>query len=50
MKGRKTGGRKKGAPNKATAEAKAACAAIVDDPTYSENMATVLPQGSWTVV
>ena len=38
MKGRKTGGRKKGAPNKATAEAKAACAAIVDDPTYRQKL------------
>jgi len=34
MKGRKTGGRRKGTSNKVTAEAKAVCAAIVDDPTY----------------
>jgi hypothetical protein len=27
-------GRKKGVPNKATAEVRAACAAIVDDPAY----------------
>ena len=30
----KTGGRKKGVPNKATVEAKQACAEIVDDPHY----------------
>ena len=34
MEGRKTGGRQKGTPNKATAEARAVCAAIVNDPTY----------------
>ena len=34
MKGRKTGGRRKGTPNKVTAEAQAVCAGIVDDPTY----------------
>ena len=28
-----------GVPNKATAEAKHACAAIVDDPTYRRNLA-----------
>ena len=32
-------GRPKGVPNKATAEAKHACAAIVDDPTYRRNLA-----------
>ena len=32
-------GRPKGVPNKATAEAKQACAAIVDDPTYRRNLA-----------
>ena len=38
MKGRKTGGRTKGTPNKATAEAKAVCAAIVDDPVYRQGL------------
>jgi len=33
-KGRKTGGRRPGSVNKATTEAKAACAALVDDPDY----------------
>lgn len=31
-------GRKKGSPNKATAEAKDACAAIVDDSEYRRNL------------
>ncbi len=30
----KTGGRKKGTPNKATVEAKLACSEIIDDPAY----------------
>ncbi len=34
MKGRKTGGRQKGTPNKATAEARSICTAILGDPTY----------------
>jgi len=38
MRGRKTGGRRKGTPNKVTAEAKAVCAAILDDPTYRTNL------------
>ena len=38
MRGRKTGGRQKGTLNKVTAEAKAVCAAIVDDPTYRRNL------------
>ncbi len=38
MKGRKTGGRRKGTSNKVTAEAKAVCAAIVDDPTYRKKL------------
>ena len=38
MKGRKTGGRRKGTPNKVTTEAKAVCAAIVDDPTYRKKL------------
>jgi hypothetical protein len=33
-KGRKTGGRQKGTPNKATAEAKAAALKILADPLY----------------
>ncbi len=31
-------GRKKGVPNRATAEAKAICAAIVDNSTYRKNL------------
>ncbi len=38
MKGRKTGGRQKGTVNKATAEVRAVCAAIVDDATYRKNL------------
>ena len=38
MKGRKTGGRRTGTPNKITVEAKAVCAAIVDDPTYRKKL------------
>ena len=38
MKGRKTGGRRKGTPNKVTAEARGVCAAILDDPTYRTNL------------
>jgi len=38
MRGRKTGGRRKGTPNKVTTEAKAVCAAILDDPTYRTNL------------
>ncbi len=38
MKGRKTGGRQKGTSNKVTAEARAICAAIVDDPTYRRTL------------
>ena len=37
MKGR-TGGRRKGTSNKVTAEARAVCAAIVDDPTYRKTL------------
>ena len=33
-KRRKTGGRQKGTPNKATAEAKEVCTRLVDDPAY----------------
>ena len=38
MRGRKTGGRRKGTPNKVTAEARTVCAAILDDPTYRTNL------------
>ena len=38
MRGRKTCGRRKGTPNKVTAEARAVCAAILDDPTYRTNL------------
>ena len=38
MRGRKTGGRRKGTPNKVTAEARAVCAAILDDRTYRTNL------------
>jgi hypothetical protein len=34
----KSGGRKKGTPNKATVEAKAACAEIVDNPRYRKKL------------
>jgi len=44
-KGRKTGGRTKGTPNKATADAKAACTAIVDDPAYRRNLASRARRG-----
>jgi hypothetical protein len=38
-------GRPKGVPNKATVEAKAACAALVDDPEYREALAKRLRAG-----
>jgi hypothetical protein len=38
MKGRKTGGRKKGAPNKATRDVRALCASIINDPLYLQNL------------
>jgi len=38
MRGRKTGGRRRGTPNKVTPEARAVCAAILDDPTYRTNL------------
>jgi hypothetical protein len=38
MKGRKTGGRQKGTPNKATDEARKAAAAIIEDPDYVKNL------------
>jgi hypothetical protein len=48
MRGLKRGGspgRPKGTPNKATVEAKAACAALVDDPAYREALAKRLRAG-----
>ena len=44
-KGRKTGGRQPGSSNKATVEAKAACAALVDDPAYRAALAERLRAG-----
>jgi len=44
-KGKKTGGRRPGSLNKATVEAKAACAALVDDPSYRQRLATRLRSG-----
>ena len=38
MKGKKTGGRSKGTPNKATQEAKAFCASMLEDPDYREKL------------
>ena len=43
--GKKTGGRRPGSLNKATVEAKAACAALVDDPVYRQRLATRLRAG-----
>ena len=48
-------GRTKGAPNRVTAEAKAACAAIVDDPVYRQKLlaaarARKLPPGVETML
>ena len=37
-KGRKTGGRRPGSLNKATVEARAFCASIVDDPVYQAKL------------
>jgi hypothetical protein len=37
-KGRKTGGRQKGTPNRTTSEAKQAAEAIVDDKAYRDNL------------
>ena len=44
-KGRKTGGRQPGSLNKATVEAKAACAALVDDPAYRRSLGRRLRTG-----
>ena len=45
-KGKKSGGRRPGSLNKATVEAKAACAALVDDPIYRQRLATRLRAGT----
>jgi len=37
-KGRKTGGRIRGTPNKGTVEARQLCASIIDDPVYQERL------------
>jgi hypothetical protein len=44
-KGRKTGGRRPGSLNHATVEAKAACAALIDDPEYRRSLAERLRSG-----
>lgn len=38
MKGRKTGGRHKGTPNKTTTETASFCASVVDDPAYQASV------------
>jgi hypothetical protein len=38
-KGKKTGGRQRGTPNRVTADVKEACAALVDDPAYRRGLA-----------
>ena len=45
-KGRKTGGRRPGSLNKATIEAKAACAELVDDPDYRRRLGQRLRAGT----
>jgi hypothetical protein len=42
----KTGGRKKGTPNKATVEAKIAASEIVDDPKYRKKLLTKARKGT----
>lgn len=37
-KGRKTGGRARGTPNRVTAEVRQACGEIVDDPAYRSHL------------
>jgi hypothetical protein len=44
-RGRKTEGRTPGTLNKATVEAKAACAALVDDPAYRRSLGRRLRTG-----
>lgn len=45
-KGTKTGGRRPGSLNKATTEAKVACAALVDDPEYRRHLGARLRAGT----
>src|SRR4029453_16317983 len=45
-KEQKTGGRQKGTPNRATAEAKTACSHLVDDPAYRTKLTTRLLSGT----
>ena len=44
-RGRKTGGRQHGSLNKATVEAREACAALVDDPEYRRRLGERLRGG-----
>lgn len=44
-RGRKTGGRRPGSLNKATIEAKTACAELVDDPEYRRRLGERLRSG-----
>lgn len=44
-KGKKTGGRRKGTPNKSTIDAETACAHLVDDPVYRARLAKRLRGG-----
>jgi hypothetical protein len=45
MQGRKTGGRKKGTPNKATADVRALCTQLLTDPAYVANFTERLHAG-----
>jgi len=45
VKGRKTGGRTAGTPNKATAEAREFCSRLVDDPSYQAHLQKRLRAG-----
>ena len=46
MKGRKTGGRRKGTPNRVTAEARQLCATLIDDPMYQAGLRKRLLAGT----
>ena len=46
MKGTKTGGRQKGTPNKATREAKAFCASIIENPRYQRHLRERVHKGT----
>jgi len=45
-KGRKTGGRRKGTPNKATLEVKEVCGRLIDDPVYQQRLSRRLRAGT----